>query len=130
MKPVTLLTAVLSLPLESLEMFQVVISDKITNLQADAHKASKVKKQAEQIALGFSKEVAQLMPGKRGPKPKYDEAVLAYIRKHPGCSGPEIRKVVGLTDGSYLTSITNRLREQGHIRSEGTYSNTRWFPSV
>ncbi len=67
---------------------------------------------------------AMLAPRQRRAKPDPD-AVLAFLRKHPGSRSEEIAEEVG-ADAAGLRAVLHQLRDDGRISVEGKARATRY----
>ena len=54
------------------------------------------------------------------------ELIVAYLRSHPGVTGEEARKTLGLKKNRWNTCVYRAIR-QGKIRKEGEHRSTRYW---
>jgi hypothetical protein len=54
------------------------------------------------------------------------ELIVAYLRSHPGSTGEEARKTLGLKKNRWNTCMYRAIRE-GKIRKEGKHRSTRYW---
>lgn len=56
---------------------------------------------------------------RRGRRGGTQDAVLAYLRQHPGSSVREIADALGMKHPNYLYRVLPNLEEQGAVRKDG-----------
>ena len=123
MKPAALLMAIQTLSLDYLEMFQVVINDKVSSLQTDEHTTTKNKEQAAKVGQEFLKKFPALHVVKVS---NLKERIMSYIQDMPGCSKQEVLKALNITEGQWNVTIKS-LRESGHVIRKGERKSACYF---
>jgi predicted transcriptional regulator len=56
---------------------------------------------------------------RRGRRGGTQDAVLAYLRQHPGATVREIADALGMKHPNYLYRVLPNLQEQGAVRKDG-----------
>jgi hypothetical protein len=65
------------------------------------------------------------------PDESADERYLRFVAGHPGCSGAEVQRGLGVRHLSQVNRKLRRLEAEGYVRREsGPGPANRWWPAV
>lgn len=126
MKAYHLLQQVLALPVDTLAFFPGPIATQLAKAENEEVSRAQSKEHAAAVGSLFSDEINQLTRSVlRGPKPRFDDKILDYIRANPNCSGTKLRNDLGVGQAIF-NDATRRLREQNKLIKHGERIHTTW----